>query len=247
MIDLHAHLLPGLDDGARTFEESRALANRAAAEGITAIAATPHVRADYPTTADVMERAVEDLRTHFRESGIDVEVLHGAEVDLDYAANLEVEELRRLTLAQSGRYLLVECPYGGWPLGIGHSLAELRRAGLTPILAHPERNREIQARTSLLAELVEGGALVQVTSASLDGRLGRSSKATAERLLREGLVHLLASDAHTPDTRDAGLLAAVKAVRDEKLADYLTVSVPAAIVAGEPLPPRPPGRRRRLF
>jgi protein-tyrosine phosphatase len=245
VIDLHTHILPGFDDGVRTIEESRELARRAAEEGVTAIAATPHVRADYPTSVDAMERGVEELRADFGAQGIAVEVLHGGEISLEQLPRLGADELRRFTLAQSGRYVLIEFPYSGWPAGLETALYTVSLAGLTPILAHPERNLEVQRDPVGLQPVVDRGALVQVTAASLDGRLGRSSKATAERLLQLGLAHVLASDAHTPEIRAAGLLAAARSVGDERLARYLTQEAPAAIVAGETLPERPSAAQKR--
>ncbi|MGH3032014.1 MAG: tyrosine-protein phosphatase [Gaiellaceae bacterium] len=249
MIDLHSHILPGLDDGARTIEEARALARLAASEGVTAIAATPHVRTDYPTRPEQMEEGVEELRRDFDEQAIPVEVLHGGEIAVDALPDLDRDELRRFTLAQNGSYLLLEFPYRGWPLELEERVFELRAAGLTPILAHPERNAHVQERPESLAEAVRNGALVQVTAASLDGRLGRSSREAALHLLELRLAHVLASDAHTPAIREAGLAAAVDAIRDWPLGRYLTEVAPAAIVAGEtvPDPPRKAHRRRFLL
>ena len=247
MIDLHSHVLPGVDDGAQTIEDSRELAKRAAAEGITAVAATPHVRADYPTTPERMEAEVEMLRTDLAEQGIPVEILHGGEIDLDALRQLDPDDLRRFTIAQNGRYLLVEFPYTGWPLALEQKLFDLALHGIVPILAHPERNREVQADPGRLAPFVERGGLVQVTAASVDGRIGPSSKKTAERLIEAGHAHLLASDAHTPDVREVGLARAVEALGDDDLAAYLTATAPAAVVAGESLPPRPTPRRRRFL
>ena len=106
MIDLHTHVLPGIDDGARSIADSRALAMNAAGEGVSVLAATPHVRDDYPTTADEMEEAVAFVRADFAGQGIPVEVLHGAEIDLSLLWAIPPDELRRMTLAQTGRYLL---------------------------------------------------------------------------------------------------------------------------------------------
>jgi protein-tyrosine phosphatase len=249
VIDLHSHLLPGLDDGAATIEDSRELARMAAADGIDCIAATPHVRADYPTTAGQMEAAVQTVREDFAAQGIPVEVLHGGEVALDQLAALGLEELRRFTIAQTGRYLLVEFPYRGWPLALEQQLFDLSLKGITAILAHPERNAEVQARPERLRAAVDQGALVQVTAASLDGRIGRRAKGTADALVRSGMVHLLASDAHTPEVREVGLSRAVEALNDSTLARFLTQEAPAAIVAGELIPARPEAatRSRRLF
>jgi protein-tyrosine phosphatase len=248
VIDLHSHILPGLDDGVRTIEEARELARRAAAEGVRAIAATPHVRADFPTRAEQMEERVAELRRDFAEQGIPVEVLHGGEIDLSFRPTLESDQLSRFTLAQNGVHLLLEFPYRGWPDDLGESLLELVELGTVPVLAHPERNAEVQASPERLADLVRLGVLVQLTAASLDGRLGRSSREAARRLLELGLAHLLASDAHTPEIREVGLSAAVAAIGDEALARYLTEEAPAAIVAGEPVPEPPrPRKRRRLL
>ena len=244
MIDLHSHILPGLDDGARTIEDSRALAERAAADGISAIAATPHVRADYPTTPAQMEAGVAALRADFAAHGIGVEVVHGGEIDLEALEDLGEDELRRFSLGQSGRYVLVETPYSGWPLDLEQRLFGLTVLGLVPVLAHPERNAEVQEAPARLGPLVEQGALVQITAASLDGRIGKRSKETAGKLIQEGLAHLVASDAHTPEIREAGLAAAVASLGDAGLAAYLTQEVPAAVLAGEPVPDRPPRKRR---
>jgi protein-tyrosine phosphatase len=215
------------------------------ADGITAIAATPHVRDDYPTTPAQMEAAVRDLRRELRVADIAVEILPGGEIALDSLGLLDREDLLRFSLAQSGRYLLVEFPYVGWPLALETSLWKVRAAGLVPIIAHPERNREVQERPDLLAPLVAAGTLVQVTAASLDGRLGRSSQRAAQALLKDGTAHLIASDAHGSAIREAGLADAFAAVGDVQLARYLTEEVPAAIVAGDALPIRPVRTRTR--
>ena len=179
MIDLHSHILPGLDDGSRTVEDARALARRAAEDGVKAIAATPHVRSDYPTRPEDMEHGVARLREDFVEQGIDVEVLPGGEIDLVMLGSLDDDDLRRFSLARSGRYLLLEFPYSGWPSGLEETVYGLGLRGFLAILAHPERNREVQSSPSRLAEAVRVGALVQLTAASLDGRIGRSSQKTA--------------------------------------------------------------------
>ena len=249
MIDLHSHILPGLDDGSRTVEDARALARRAAEDGVTAIAATPHVRSDYPTEPDEMEQGVLRLREDFVEQGIHVDVLHGGEIDLGSLGSLDDDDLRRFSLARSARYLLLEFPYSGWPSGLEETVNGLRLRGFTAMLAHPERNRAVQADPGRLGEAVRMGALVQLTAASVDGRIGRSSQRAADRLLELGLAHVLASDAHTPEIREAGLADAAGALADDRLAAYLTTEAPGAIVAGEavPGPPRKARRRRYLI
>jgi protein-tyrosine phosphatase len=248
VIDLHSHILAGLDDGARTLEESFEMARLAVAEGVSVIAATPHVRDDFPTTAGVMEEAVAELNSELAANEVELEVLPGGEVDVGWLTTMSEDDRRRFSIAQNGRYILVEIPLIGWPLSLEGQIFSLRSAGVTPILAHPERNSEVQANPSLVDRLVRGGARVQVTAASLDGRLGRRASQACRRLLDLGLVHVLASDAHAPDVRWGGLAKAAAALRDEGLARYLTCDVPAAIVAGDPVPVRSAGdRRRRRF
>ena len=247
MIDLHSHILPGLDDGVGTTVESVELARVAAADGVEAIAATPHVREDYPTSADAMEAALAEVRAALAAAGVEIRVLPGGELALPELARLDLRELRRFGLGGNPDYLLVETPYHGWPLDIEDLFFRLHAAGVTPVLAHPERNADVQSNLERVRRLVRAGTLVQVTASSLDGRGGRRARETALRLVREGLVHLVASDAHSPEVRAAGLGAAVRALADEPLARWLTHDVPAAIVAGAELPPRPEAAPRRRF
>jgi protein-tyrosine phosphatase len=236
MIDLHSHVLPGLDDGVRSISEALELVAVAAADGVTAIAATPHVRDDYPTSAGRMEAAVEALRAEVARAGLRVEILCAGEIALERLWLLDADELRRFTFAQTGRYVLLETPYYGWPPLVARSVSLLVGRGIVPVLAHPERNPNVQDRPDALEPLVEAGALVQVTAASVDGRLGPAAQLAARALLERGLVHVLASDAHAPQVRAAGLAAAAGTLGDPSVARRLTVDVPAAIVAGEPLP-----------
>ena len=239
MIDLHTHVLPGVDDGARTLGEARALALDLASQGVTVMAATPHVRDDYPTTPDVMEGAVAEVRADFEAHRVPVEVVHGAEVDLGLLWAIPQEDLPRLTIAQTGRYLLLECPYRGWPFALDSAVKRLVELGVTPLLAHPERNPEVQDRPERVRGIVESGALVQVTAASLEGSRDRAAQAAGLRLLDLGLVHVLASDSHGPHISREGMAAAAAMLGDPGLARYLTVDAPGAIVAGEPVPQRP--------
>lgn len=239
MIDLHTHVLPGIDDGARSPAEARAIALDAAAQGVSVLVATPHVRDDYPTTADEMEEAVAEVRDDFDAHGVPVEVLPGSEVSLDLLWAIPPPELRRLTIAQTGKYLLLEFPYRGWPFALDSAVKRLVELGTMPLLAHPERNPEVQDRPDRLSGLVDAGALVQITAASLDGVRDRAAQAAALRLVDLGLVHVLASDSHGPHISREGLAAAAASLSDPELARYLTVDVPGAIVAGETVPDRP--------
>jgi len=248
VIDLHTHILPGIDDGARDLDDSLAIARDCVADGVTAVAATPHVRDDYPTTAATIAAATDELRRALAEAGIRLDVHAGGEIAHTRLHRLEPGELQRLALA-GGRYLLVEFPYYGWPQRLAEQLEPLRELGLRAILAHPERNADVAAAPELLRPFVEAGVLVQVTASSVTGALGRSSRRAAHSLIRRELAHLIASDAHSPNLRAAGLSAAARALRDRRLAAWLTIDVPAAVVAGADPPPRPSRdvRSRRLF
>jgi protein-tyrosine phosphatase len=246
MIDLHSHILPGLDDGARTLADSVDIARAALEDGITVIAGTPHVRDDWPTDAETMEQRVADLRAELEAARVPLDVRPGGEIALDWTVKLSPGELRRFGLGGS-RYVLVEMPYYGWPPHLPDVLLSLRDQGVVPVLAHPERNVEVQTRPERLAPLAEAGILVQVTAASVDGRIGRRAADCGRRLVRDGVAHLLASDAHHASVRAVGMSAAAKAVGGGALAEWLTQEVPAAILADAEIPRRPsPGRRSRI-
>jgi protein-tyrosine phosphatase len=246
MVDLHSHLLPGLDDGARDLEESLAIARAMVADGVRVVAGTPHVRDDYPTSASAMETALSSVRAAVAAEGLPLSVVGGGEIALPWLEVLGADSLRRFALGDS-RVLLIEMPPFGWPLDLPHTFAGLRRDGWVPVLAHPERNFDIQERSSLLATAVEAGALVQLTAASVDGRLGRRPAVCSRELVRLGLVHLVSSDAHAPEVREAGLSAAVRSLGNKALARWLVQEVPAALLAGVELPARPAARRRLRF
>jgi protein-tyrosine phosphatase len=247
MIDLHSHILPGVDDGARTMVDSVDLARAAVRDGVTTMVATPHVRDDYPTSAETMERLTEWVGEALREARVPLRVVTGGEVAIGSLLRMDGDEIARFSIAGTGRYLLVEFPYRGWPLPLPSEVERLRRLGVTALIAHPERSRDVQEHPERLAPLIDAGALVQLTAASVDGRLGRPARSAAMRLLDLGLAHVVASDAHMPGTRSVGMSRAADAVRDERLARWLTLDAPAAVVAGEEIPPRPAGRRRRSF
>jgi protein-tyrosine phosphatase len=245
LIDLHSHVLPGLDDGPEDLEGALAICRAAAEDGIEVLAATPHVRAhDYPTSAEQMRAALAELEA--AAEGI-VRLVPGGELDLGELKR-PVEELKRFALAGNPRYLLVETPYLGWPLDIADRLFELRASGITPVLAHPERNADVQMRPELVESLVATGTLVQITAASVDGRLGGQTERCARTLIDHGWAHLLASDAHEASIRAIGMQAAADAVSDEALARWLTVDLPRTIVEGGRLPERPePQKRGKRF
>ena len=245
MIDLHTHILPGLDDGSRDLAQSVALASELVRQGVTIAACTPHVSGEYPTQTTQILQALTDTRAALASAGVDLALVGGAEVALDRLDGLSDEQIIELTIDATGRYLLVETPYSAWPLDIDLHLQRLAKLGITAILAHPERSAGVQPDSTALERAVDCGALVQLNAGSLTGSFGRSAKTTAMRLMANGTAHLIASDSHNVDRRPPHLVEAVQAIGDKRLAQWLTVDVPSAITRGEDPPDRPSVKRRR--
>ena len=246
MIDLHTHVLPGLDDGAPDLYAAVAMAYSLAADGVEIVCGTPHVRYDYPTSAEEMEEALARVRQAVADEGIAIEIRGGGEIALDRLPELDARTRARFGLGGNSMLLLLESPYTNWPLDLARTCAQLRLDQTVPVLAHPERNLEVQDRPEILAAPVRAGAYVQLTAASLDGRLGRRVASCARKLLELELAHCIASDAHGPGVRDAGMSAAAKAVGGGEMARWLTYDVPAALLTNRPPPPRPRLPRRGL-
>jgi protein-tyrosine phosphatase len=247
MIDLHCHLLPGIDDGPDTVEESIELARDLASDGVRVVAATPHLRDDHPGVVphELAERTRE-LQAAIELGGVPLDVRPGAEVDLTRGLSASDEELRQASLGQSGDFLLVETPYGPLPHFFEERLFELSVRGYRILLAHPERNPSFQSDFERLRRLVARDVAVQVTASSLlrSPRSSRSAK-FAHGALKAGLVHILASDAHGRAVERSmlgtGLERARKLVGDP--VKTLVCEGPAAILAGE-APPSLPGEGR---
>ena len=247
MIDLHTHVLPGLDDGPATLQGSIAVAEVAAHGGTRTLVATPHLKPSFPQVvpAELAGRARE-LTEHLRGRGLPVDVLPGAEVDLAFAATLDDGTLGHATLAGNGSDLLVETPYGPLPEDFEERVLALAARGFRITLAHPERNPTVQERPEIVGRLVDRGVLVQLTARSLDGRAART-------LLEKGWAHVVASDAHGLDVRPPDLGArlrhAVQALPHAAAElEWMVAEAPRAILDGRPLGERPPrqARRRRL-
>jgi protein-tyrosine phosphatase len=243
MIDLHTHLLPGIDDGPETMTESLELAAALVADGVTVAACTPHVRDDHGTTPEAMETALAALRAALDEAGIPLEVRGGGEIALERLPLLQPEARSRYGLGGNPALLLLEFPYYGWPLALPAIVDELASEGIVPVLAHPERSPEVHEDPERLRPIVAAGAYVQLTAASLSGE-GRASRC-GRTLLERGLAHLAASDAHGRAVTRAGLGSVRRALGDEALAEWLTTAVPRALVEGSPPPPRPLALARR--
>lgn len=238
MIDIHHHCLPAVDDGPRSWDDAVELCRIARGEGIETIIATPHVLRGL--WAPVPRRELEEKLARLTElTGGTPRLLPGSEY---YFAHDMDETLARGTdiipLAGS-RYVLVELAANAVPAGIEGPFFRASLAGWTSILAHPERNIVFQQRPDLLARLVGGGIKTQITAGSLTGAFGQAAARAAEVFLERGLVHFVATDAHTPSKRPPLLSSAREVlvrIGGEALARALTLENPAAVVAGRGLP-----------
>jgi protein-tyrosine phosphatase len=248
VIDLHSHLLPGLDDGSPDLAAAVALAREAVGNGVTTMAATPHLRADYPAIrVSELSSHVRALQAGLDAAGVALKVVSGGEVDVLWAQSASDEDLRLASYGGRGTDLLVETPYGELPPIFEDLLFKIRVRGFRVLLAHPERTRSFQQDPARLVRLVDGDVLVQVTAASVVGG-GRAGK-LAQRLIAEGHAHVIAGDLHRANGARASLREAVAAV-DPTRGEWMVTAVPAAILEGRPLPPPPFGeapRRRRWF
>jgi len=243
MIDLHNHLLPGLDDGPADLAGSLEMAAAAVAAGIITMACTPHVAGKYPNRASAIRPAVARLRADLAAAAIPLDIVSGAEISPDVIDDLDDVELRLLSLNDSG-WLLLEAPFAGWPVRLPKLIGELEIRGFRVLFAHPERAEAIQHNPDRLRDLVGRGALVQSNASSLLGDHGRLVTKTVESLLRNGLVHILASDAHSATWRPPGVgearavAARMLGVWPEDL-DWMVDDGPRQILDGGPVrPPR---------
>jgi protein-tyrosine phosphatase len=238
MIDLHCHVLPGIDDGPETIEGSVALARAAHACGTQAIVATPHVSWRYPNESATIAVLTRDLNEHLRREGVAVEIHAGAEIAMTRASEIEPAEIGRLSLGGGG-WVLFEPPFSPVAPGLADMVMALQNAGHGVLLAHPERCPTFHREPALVAELVSAGALTSITAGSLVGRFGGNVRRFARSLLAEGLVHNVASDAHDTVRRPPGIAGELADAGLAKLTDWLTHEVPYAILNGEAVPARP--------
>jgi protein-tyrosine phosphatase len=241
VIDLHCHVLPGVDDGPQTLADTLDLCRSAAAAGTRTVVATPHVSWEWPgVTSHVVREGVERVQAALRDEAIELEVLAGGEIDMTRAADLADEELVALRLG-GGPYLLIECPFSPAAGGIEPLLTRLTERGHRIVLAHPERSPAFHGHLALLHSLVEQGVLTSVTAGSFTGRFGSTVEKFARRMLAEDLVHDIASDGHGAGMRRPPTIAPeLEEAGFGERADWHARAVPRAILDGTPLPPAPP-------
>jgi protein-tyrosine phosphatase len=236
MVDIHHHLLPGLDDGSSSFETSVAMAKIAVADGITHVVCTPHANGSYAFDPAVNAAKTDELRARLAAEGIPLTLGSGCDFHLSFD-NVEHAKVDPARFSINGLgYLLVEVPDYGLPPGLTETFYELQLAGLTPVLTHPERNPTLQSNPARLRDWLRGGVLIQVTADSLTGHKGKQAQRMAHDLLEKRWVHFLATDAHNTTSRPPRMRDAHDLVADKYGATYahsLCVINPLAVFLGK--------------
>jgi len=246
MIDIHVHILPGLDDGASTWEEATEMARAAASEGTQILVATPHfLPGNWPGKSRIAD-LVAQLQEKLNSQNISLQIYPGGEVYLEPELPERIYDLP--FLGGQSKYLLVELPFEELPSFADEVLFKLRVKDIVPVLAHPERNRVIGEDLSILAKWIRQGALVQVNAGSLTGAFGRKVRAVAEAMVKARMVHFLGSDGHSVK-RPPRMLKARKKIAElmgEQEAEGITRRNALALLRGEQIEvPEPEHRPRR--
>ncbi len=235
MVDIHSHILYGLDDGAVDRDQSLAMLEVAVAGGTTDIVATPHANIEYKWQPDVIEERIADLQS---AAGDSIRIHRGCDFHLAFDNIQDALAHPNKYTINHRNYLLVEFSDLLIPKTTDEVFRQMLNAGMVPVITHPERNQLIQLRLQKLEEWVEAGCLLQVTALSFLGRFGRRAKSFSDLLLKKRIVHIVASDAHDTKHRPPVLGEArryVAKAAGEALAEALFVTNPAATLTGEPI------------
>ncbi len=235
MIDIHSHILPGVDDGAKDMSETLVMARKAAEEGIEKIIATPHHKnGQYENEKPEIIEKVREVNEAIKAEGIPLEVLPGQENRIfgEFLDHYESGEI--MTLAHT-EYVFVELPSGHVPRYTEQLLYDIQLNGLTPIIVHPERNTELIEEPDRLYRLVKKGALTQVTASSLCGYFGKKIKTFSHQLIEANLTHFIASDAHNTHNRSFKMAEAFRLIDSKYGADmvYLFTENAELLIQGQ--------------
>ncbi|HEY0309141.1 MAG TPA: CpsB/CapC family capsule biosynthesis tyrosine phosphatase [Acidobacteriaceae bacterium] len=245
MIDIHHHLLWGLDDGSDSLETTLSMARWASDQGITHIVATSHASTHWTFQPDAVAAKAEELRTLLTAESIQLTIGTGCDFHLSYDNLTDIRITPRKYTINGGDYLLIELPDYALPINLPETLYELQILGLTPILTHPERNPTLQADPNRMIEWLRGGLLVQITSGSLAGRFGKTAEKLAHRLLADDWVHFVATDAHNVTSRPPNLRESYDLVArkySKPTAQRLFIDNPLAAFESRPLGEQPEAR-----
>ncbi|MCM3620132.1 tyrosine protein phosphatase [Sutcliffiella horikoshii] len=252
MIDVHCHILPATDDGARHMTESLEMARAATKEGITKIVATPHHNnGQYMNTKEEILVKVQELNDRLVKEGIDIIILPGQECRISGEFLEQYENNELLTINDTGRYVFIELPSSQVPLYTEKIIYDVQLKGLIPIIVHPERNAELIENPEKLYQLVKKGACTQITAASVAGKFGKKIKKFSLDLINANLTHLVASDAHNLKNRNFQMKDAFNVIEKEcgQDAQYMLMENAELLVEGSMIMKEIPERvkRKKLF
>ena len=238
MIDLHCHVLPGLDDGARLLEETLDMARSAVKNNIDTIVATPHtLNGFFDNNWENVVSLTSTVQKAFDAEDIAITLYPAMEAQVCPELFDALEKGQAATINDNSRYMLLEFPPFSMPPGSMEFIFKLKLQGITPVIAHPERNLILQNDLKQLYDLVKMGALCQLTAFSVTGYLGPSVQKSSEQMIKTGLAHVIATDAHSDDERIPALGSAVdmaaEILQDYSRAEKMVTTTPAAIIGGE--------------
>jgi len=221
MVDLHSHILPETDDGAKSMDEALAMAKIAEEQGFSKIIATPHF-IEYEIVTDKKEliKKIHKLNEILKKENINIEVLPGNEVYISPNLPKMLKNKEIFTL-NNGPYILIEFPMGDIPVYIEDVLYEVRLLGYKPVIAHPERYAKIMENPNYLKSLIEQGNYVQINSQSITGGLGEKTRKTAEILLKHKMVHFIGTDAHSPRARSPKIKKTLEVMKEWVDTEYV--------------------------
>ena len=253
MIDIHCHILPGIDDGAQDLEETLEMCRIAVDDGITTTVACPHQHNGvYHNSSESILKGVQEVSAALKKENIPLKLLPGADVHIEVDTGEQIESGEIMTINNNRRYFLLEFPAHTIPPNIDKIIFNLLLKNITPILTHPERIIEVQENPNLIYDIVSQGVLSQITAMSITGGFGRMAKKCAQTLLEHHLAHIIASDAHSTERRPPilsdGVEAASRIVGEER-ATAMVTSIPAAVIQGVPVSVLDPPLhvKRKLF
>ncbi len=234
--DLHCHILPGIDDGAKDLDQALAMARLAVADGIRTTVVTPHhLNGVYSNRPGDIMAALGSLREALIAEGIPLKLLPGAELHLVPELPAEIASGQALTIANRGRAVLVELPVHTVPMGTEHLLEQILAQSLTPVIAHPERNSRLREQPEMLEDWISMGCLGQITAQSCTGQFGPRVREASRLMIQRGLIHVLASDAHRDSRRIPRLSEARVQLAEwtnQQVADLLALRFPHDLVEG---------------
>lgn len=235
MIDIHSHILSGIDDGPKKIEESCVMLINASTSGVETIVATPHL-VDGASKERIAEcnRKVNELQYIARAREISIDIKVGFECYITPELTNSNLDLAEITINNNGKYILVEFPMYNIPFYAKDIFANMKEKGITPILAHPERNLAIIQNPNILFDLVSNGCIAQLNAGSILGRYGRTINGTARILLSHKMIHLVASDMHSSSSPlIAQSLSAISAIVGHDRASFMSNDIPKSIIMGE--------------